>query len=157
MNIRQSQDSNESSVTNHTTPPVLIDFQWTGVGLGMLDVAMHLHHSVSVNTLGDHDIGQERHWIAFYHYELVQHLSEAKAAAYPLDLAHQHYGLCLLDYARIVIGRFWAGASFASFQDQAQNQNCGLPYRSVEAALRFVKAIQYQLTVWEGRVRRNGH
>ena len=29
----------------------LIDFQWTGVGLGMLDVAMHLYHSVELAAM----------------------------------------------------------------------------------------------------------
>lgn len=31
--------------------PALIDFQWTGVGLGMLDVAMHLYHSVELAAM----------------------------------------------------------------------------------------------------------
>ena len=29
----------------------LIDFQWTGIGLGMLDVAMHLYHSVELAAM----------------------------------------------------------------------------------------------------------
>jgi hypothetical protein len=33
------------------TGAALIDFQWTGVGLGMLDVAMHLYHSVELSAM----------------------------------------------------------------------------------------------------------
>lgn len=41
--------------TTKDAVPVLIDFQWTGVGLGMMDVAMQLSHSISLSVL------EERH------------------------------------------------------------------------------------------------
>lgn len=49
-----------------------IDFQWTGVGLGMVDVGMHLSHSVSPAALAR---GGERELVEFYRGALVEALA----------------------------------------------------------------------------------
>jgi hypothetical protein len=46
------------------TPCIPIDFQWTGLGLGMSDVAMHLFHSVEVSALEN---GGEEALLRYYH------------------------------------------------------------------------------------------
>jgi hypothetical protein len=60
---------------------VLIDFQWTGVGLGMLDVAMHLYHSVSVAAMAD---GGEEHLLRHYYAALASRIGPEAAARYAL-------------------------------------------------------------------------
>ena len=44
-----------------------IDFQWTGVGDAMLDVAQHLYHSVSLEAM---EHGGEEELLEYYHAEL---------------------------------------------------------------------------------------
>jgi aminoglycoside phosphotransferase (APT) family kinase protein len=101
----------------------LIDFQWTGVGLGMLDVAMHLYHSVELAAM---EGGGEAELVQFYHSRVTALLSEHDAAAYTKEVAQRHYNLCVLDYGRVVMSCFWAGASANAFAAKAARQNCSM-------------------------------
>ena len=91
----------------HASHAGFVDFQWTGVGLGMLDVAMHLYHSVSLAAM---TASGEEALLQSYHAELSALLGPERAADYPIELAERHYELCLLDYGRVVLSYFWAGA-----------------------------------------------
>ena len=134
----------------------LIDFQWTGKGLGMLDVAMHvsvlapfsvlflrrlnevavaqLYHSVELAAM---EGGGEQELLRWYHQRLSAHLGPEDAAAYTAEVMLRHYNLCLLDYGRVVMGAFWKGASSETFAAKAARQNCAMVYRADACALRF--------------------
>lgn len=68
-----------------------IDFQWTGPGLGMQDVAMHLYHSVEVAAVaGDGELelvhefsfyAGERALIDFYYERLLDAIGEFHGGA----------------------------------------------------------------------------
>ena len=74
--------------------------------LGMLDVAMHLYHSVSLTAMTN---GGEETLLRSYHKELSDLLGPERAAEYPIERAERHYELCLLDYSRVVLSYFWEG------------------------------------------------
>eukprot|EP00747_Dinoflagellata_sp_TGD_P049198 gnl/TRDRNA2_/TRDRNA2_146062_c0_seq1.p1 gnl/TRDRNA2_/TRDRNA2_146062_c0~~gnl/TRDRNA2_/TRDRNA2_146062_c0_seq1.p1 ORF type:complete len:168 (-),score=36.76 gnl/TRDRNA2_/TRDRNA2_146062_c0_seq1:3-455(-) len=116
---------------------LLIDFQWTGVGFGMADVAMHLSHSVACEALRD---GGEERLIHFYYTVLMEALG-GRGAEYTYEVALHHYNLAVLDYARIVLSYFFAGATPEAFAARADKPNVGLVYRNVEASLLFVKRV----------------
>ena len=48
---------------------LIIDFQWTGVGYGVADVAMHLPHSVHDAALRD---GGEEKLVKMYYNDLIR-------------------------------------------------------------------------------------
>ena len=48
---------------------LIIDFQWTGVGYGVADVAMHLPHSVHDAALRD---GGEEKLVKMYYNDLMR-------------------------------------------------------------------------------------
>ena len=87
-------------------PALLIDFQWTSVGFGMMDVAMHLFHSVSVSVLED---GGVEALLRLYYEMLCSELVARghDTQSYTWEVAMQHYRLAVLDYARIVFGAFF--------------------------------------------------
>lgn len=119
------------------TSALPIDFQWTGVGFGMADVAMHLCHSVSVDALRD---GGEQRLVECYMGALAeivppQAFNDFKTAALKL------YCLGVLDYSRTVISHFFKGASPEKFVERAHLVNVGLCYRNVEASFLFVERV----------------
>mmetsp|Transcript_7646 Transcript_7646/g.24291 ORF Transcript_7646/g.24291 Transcript_7646/m.24291 type:complete len:155 (-) Transcript_7646:26-490(-) len=119
-------------------PALPIDFQWTGLGFGMSDVAMHLSHSVAVATL---DGAGERLLVEAYHRELVEALGESRAASYTSDVSWRHYCLAVVDYARMVIGCFFKNASQSAFAARSQHPNVGLAYKDARASLLFVERV----------------
>ena len=131
---------------NDAVGATMIDFQWTGVGLAMSDVAMHLHHSVDVRLLDD---GGEAYWVGIYYARLLELLAPKAAAAYPFNIAERHYDLCLLDYGRVVISHFWKGLTPAAFVAKNSNLNCSMVYRTIPCALRFASALEHRLTRFE--------
>ena len=125
-----------------------IDFQWSGQGLGMLDVAMHLYHSVEVAAMVG---GGEDQLLRHYHTHVVRQLQAATHATpqtataaqqYTFQVAHRHYELCIVDYARIVLSYFYKNASPEAFAGRANRENCSMVYRTAEAALRFVERVE---------------
>lgn len=136
--------------TRAASSAALIDFQWTGVGLGMLDVAMHLYHGVELAAMED---GGEEELISWYHRQLTALLSDEEASGYPIEVARRHYALCLLDYGRVVMSKFWAGLSPESLAAKAGKQNCSMVYRQADAALRFVRRMEQCISVLEAERR----
>ena len=67
---------------NASVAAIPIDFQWTGPGIGMLDVAMHLYHSVEVTGVaGDGDYSGERALLEFYYQRLLAAIAEFHGGA----------------------------------------------------------------------------
>jgi hypothetical protein len=67
-------DRGEPEATGHHGV-TLIDFQWTGIGVGASDVAMHIAHACDASLLSELDYRgrtMELQLLAFYHSELVR-------------------------------------------------------------------------------------
>lgn len=124
---------------------LIIDFQWTGVGYGMADVAMHLPHSVHVSALRN---GGEERLVKMYHEELVKALTdkqETRATTFSIDQAWHFYRLSFVDYARMVLCNFFKGASPETFAARAHNPNVGFVYRNVDASLYYLQMLDRHL------------
>ena len=169
-------------------PAMAIDFQWTGCGFGMQDVAYHLSHSGPLEAMadsaaegGEHAaadaagaatgalgagapgacapaaseglaVGEEA--LIRHYYRCLRRLlrDEGKGRAaeeYTYAVALRHYKLSVLDYARVVVSCFYRGASPEAFAKKAGNMNCSLVYRSVPAALAFVRRLDAFLGEFE--------
>ena len=82
------------------------DFQYTGPGCVMLDVAYLLCNSGRAEQLAD---GKDSEWIACYVEELARARgrlggSHADGAAYTMARAYREYRLAVADYARFLAG-----------------------------------------------------
>jgi hypothetical protein len=86
------------------------DFQYTGGGDGMRDVAYLLCSSVQRAVLDR----CEAELLSHYHAELVVQLDPPAAEQYTLEVALQRFELALLDYVRWMAGwGFWGSAGWA--------------------------------------------
>ena len=120
-----------------------IDFQWTGVGYGLSDVAMHLPHSIDVGALRG---GGEEKLVRWYHQELLKLLGP-ESITFPE--AWHLYRLAFVDYARMVLSIFLKDASPSNFEAKAENPNVGFVYRNVEASLHYVGMVDHHLSYVE--------
>ena len=73
------------------------------------------------------------------------------ASEYPWAVAEKHYALALVDYARVVVGGFWArgGCLPEAIERRANNMNCGLPYRNHRSMRCFVESVEANLAFLE--------
>ena len=148
-----------------------IDFQWTGVGVGAQDVALHLYHSVALRALAG---GGELLLLRHYHSRLLEVAVRARAAraraerpeggrrqqqqgegeeeeeeeeeeegatVMPWGAFLRYYKLSVLDYARVVFGKFFDGACPASFAAKADASNASMCYRCTKCAARFIRRV----------------
>eukprot|EP00040_Diaphanoeca_grandis_P013907 m.70254 g.70254 ORF g.70254 m.70254 type:complete len:471 (-) comp24199_c0_seq1:165-1577(-) len=77
---------------NHSA--ILIDFQWTSIGYGMCDVAMHLFHSVNSDALQN---GGDQRLLRFYYDSLMielarQHTLRRQSNTANTNTAHHDHG-----------------------------------------------------------------
>jgi hypothetical protein len=119
---------------------VLVDFASTGVGLGMSDVAMHIHHAVLPVHLAN---GGEEELLEHYLTQLNTLLgrSSSNKSCYPKDVAMRHYRLAVADYFRFLLGRFWKSATPESFAKKTNSKNTVLMNRNAESALAFLDRV----------------
>jgi hypothetical protein len=133
---------------------LLVDFASTGVGLGMSDLAMHIHHAVLPEHLAD---GGEERLVRRYWEHLISLLprnkdyDEADGASsascdYPWEAAWRHYKLAVVDYLRFFVGRMWKSATPATMKEKEGNKNVSLINRSVPAAVAFLRVAEQFLT-----------
>jgi hypothetical protein len=121
-----------------------IDFQWSGVGNGMCDVAYHLCHSGPLGVMGL--VGEETMsngetaLLRVYYDALMSALQREKdvTPSYTWERCVRDYKLSVLDYARVVFSVFFKGGSPASFAARSTNMNVSLVYRDTACMLRFV-------------------
>lgn len=118
---------------------VAFDWQWTGVGLGAMDVAYLLATSASIAVLET-----EQQLLQFY-FDALRN----KPADYSFAQFQRHYVLATLEYAHILMARFWNGLSPATCAAKAGNTNCGLGYRSLPHVLRLVQSLDQGLAMVE--------
>jgi len=120
---------------------ILVDFASTGVGLGMSDVAMHIHHAIKAEDLAN---GGEEVLLNHYLDQLNTQLGPDKA--YPKDVALRHYRLACADYFRFLLGRFWKSASPETFEKRKDSKNTVLMNRNLESALAFLDRVEKHVT-----------
>ena len=123
----------------------MVDFASIGVGLGMSDVAMHIHHAVRPEDLANG--GEEELWD--HYYNTLCALLQPAGRSYPRDVALRHYRLAVCDYFRFFLGRFWKLATPESMEKKANSQNTALINRSVDSALAFLRRVEKYLAMIE--------
>ena len=106
----------------------LIDFQWSGFGLGATDVAHHLCGALDPTVLDEP--GAEAALLDHYHGALCAALvrygaaatrDEAAAALLPRETLQGQYEQAVLDMGRLVFAYQWSRADFA--KADAPNKN----------------------------------
>lgn len=91
------------------------DFQYTGEGLGVRDVAYMFASSLNKDTVEE----CEQQLLQYYHSKLLEglrrHDKAAAADRYSLEVMVAQYELCLVDYVRFMAGwGMWGNAGWAS-------------------------------------------
>lgn len=124
---------------NGTT--LIVDYASTGVGLGMSDVAMHIHHAVRPEHLAN---GGEDELVQYY----LDALRET-GTIYPDEVALRHYRFGVVDYFRFFLGRFWKTATHESMRKMKDSKNTNLINRDVDAAIAFIVRAKHYLEAIE--------
>ncbi|KAG6595970.1 3'(2'),5'-bisphosphate nucleotidase [Phytophthora cinnamomi] len=123
---------------------VAFDWQWSGVGIGAMDVANLLNTSVSISLLASDE--HELELLQFYYDCLGERLRALGVTSdlqksYPFEAFERHYMLASLEYARLLISNFWKRMTPESCAAKAGNANCGLGYRSLPHVVRMVRKL----------------
>lgn len=127
---------------------IAFDWQWSGVGLGVMDVANLLNTSVSMSLL--HTDDQERELLQFY-YDCLQERMQNLGTAfelhemYPFSAFERHYTLATLEYARVLISNFWKHTTPQNCEAMTNKSNCGLGYRTIPHVVRMVRKLHQGL------------
>jgi len=140
---------------SHTASPgeqriSVCDFQWTGHGLGVLDVLYVLFTSTDPGLVA----AKEGDFLDFYHDRLQAHLvrevaaghvEQAAAASYTRKIFIQHYQVAYLDYVRFLIGRMWGAVSPESCKGLATALNHGTHKRFAGHLVHMVQKADHLL------------
>ena len=138
MNVFLPQEGTEGSA-------LLVDYASCGIGLGMSDVAMHIHHAVLPEDL---DNGGERSLVHFY-WESLQSRLGPTGEAYDWEIAWKHYRLGVVDYFRFFLGRMWKDATHATMAKREDNPNVSNINRFPRAAAAYCVRVEQYLTELE--------
>ncbi|OEU21134.1 hypothetical protein FRACYDRAFT_234761 [Fragilariopsis cylindrus CCMP1102] len=152
---------------------ILIDFASTGVGLGMSDVAMLIHHAIRPEHLDDggemmlvdHYINKLNDLLLLKQQQQQQQNQEEEThdvndttmntttrpikqslCYYPKEIALWHYKLAVADYFRFFLGRFWKSATPESFEKRKYSKNTAFINRDRDAAFAFIKRVEKYMT-----------
>lgn len=129
-------------------PAKVVDYASTGIGFGMSDVAMHVHHAVLPQHLRD---GGEEDLVRHYWATVIASLPAARAVAYSWGVAWLHYRFAVVDYFRFFLGRFWKTATLKRMEKLAESKNTCLLNRNVVAAIAFVRRAEMYLAEIESQ------
>jgi Ecdysteroid kinase-like family len=133
----KTKDAEETRTgKNASAGAIIVDYASVGIGLGMSDVAMHVHHAVLPEHLSH---GGEERLVRHYWQTLTASLPASKT--YPWDVAWRHYQLAVVDYFRFFLGRFWRSATVESMKKMAGSKNTSLLNRNVTAAMEFIRRV----------------
>jgi len=134
---------------------VLVDFASTGIGLGMSDLAMHIHHAVHPEYLAN---GGEESLVRHYWEHLTKRLDDdgsSLGTAYTWEQAWRHYQYAIVDYLRFFTARMWKGATPATMAKKKDNKNVSLINRDVPSACAFLRVAEAFLSEIEKEVNRD--
>eukprot|EP01112_Ceratiomyxa_fruticulosa_P022308 TRINITY_DN8120_c0_g1_i1.p1 TRINITY_DN8120_c0_g1~~TRINITY_DN8120_c0_g1_i1.p1 ORF type:complete len:412 (+),score=80.16 TRINITY_DN8120_c0_g1_i1:338-1573(+) len=84
----------------------MIDFQWSGIGIGISDV-MYLVSGADNNELGLDNFAKEKFYVNYY----VTQLKEKYGIDYSLKEALHDFFIMMLDFSRIVLAYFFQGVT----------------------------------------------
>jgi thiamine kinase-like enzyme len=121
------------------------DWQWSGTGLGSLDVAYFLNTSASIDALS---VETEEELLKFYFEKFNQNCGEIDRG-YSFDMFKRHYLMGTLEYARVLISFFWKNMTLESCEAKSTYKNCGLAYRSIAHVIRMVDRMDTILRIVE--------
>ncbi|CAI5739969.1 unnamed protein product [Hyaloperonospora brassicae] len=129
---------------------VAFDWQWSGMGLGAMDVATLLNTSVSISVLSTGTDEHELQLLQFYYTCLRERLQALDPSVhldqrYPFEAFERHYMLATLEYARVLISNFWHRLTPSTCAAKGSRVNCGLGYRSVPHVVRLVRKLHQNL------------
>lgn len=117
---------------------LMVDWASCGIGLGMSDLAMHIHHAVPPQLLAN---GGEESLVKYYWEQLCSLIQ----TDYPWELAWMHYKYAVVDYFRFFLARMWKGANPRSFEKKRDNKNVSLINRDIRAACEFMVTVDHFL------------
>jgi aminoglycoside phosphotransferase (APT) family kinase protein len=83
------------------------DFQYTGGGDGMKDIAYLITSSVQQRLLPD----KEEELLRYYYERLKLRLSSSQVEVYTWEVAQERYSLAVADFVRFMAGWGWWGAT----------------------------------------------
>lgn len=141
MNVFLPRDASQHNA-------ILVDFASAGIGLGMSDLAMHIHHAIVPETLKQ---GEEEKLVRHYWERLTSMLGSN--CDYPYELAWKHYRYAVIDYFRFFLARMWKSATPETMGRKKDNRNVSLINRSVPAACNFLMRVEAFLTETEVELR----
>ncbi|GLD96737.1 hypothetical protein PINS_up005420 [Pythium insidiosum] len=136
----------DAATRQHVTA---FDWQWSGLGLGALDVANLLNTSVAIDALQDDESETE---LLECYLEALRHELQLRGhapLAYSLAELRRHYSLATLEYARVLIANFWRDMTPETCARDLHKTNWGLGYRSVPHVLRMIRKIDVGLRAVE--------
>uniref|UniRef100_M4B369 CHK kinase-like domain-containing protein n=1 Tax=Hyaloperonospora arabidopsidis (strain Emoy2) TaxID=559515 RepID=M4B369_HYAAE len=129
---------------------VAFDWQWSGVGLGAMDVATLLNTSVSISVFSTDSDESELKLLQFYYNHLNERLQALDPSidlktSYSFRAFERHYMLATLEYARVLLSNFWNHMTPSSCAAKSSHVNCGLGYRSIPHVVRMVRKLHINL------------
>ncbi|GKY97258.1 hypothetical protein MPSEU_000684200 [Mayamaea pseudoterrestris] len=124
---------------------LLVDWASCGIGLGMSDVAMHIHHAVLPHLLEE---GGEEALVRHY----WQQLNTLTNSEYAWDEAWRHYQFGVVDYFRFFLARMWNDATPESLAQKKDNKNVNLINRDLASACAFLVVAEKFMTTIENEM-----
>ncbi len=129
---------------------IIIDWQWSGIGLAAMDVGYLFITSVDLDTLE-----KETLLVDEYYHTMAQALKKhhqldiVKDLNYTRAMFQVHVELSQLEYARIAISCKWKGATLESYAIKKNELNNGLVYRSIPHAIRLIQKMDQWLDKYQ--------
>lgn len=121
----------------------LVDFQWAGVGPCMCDVALLLAHGVERDALSG---GRHDGLLRWYYAALSRGIGADAARRFPYEAAVRLYKLAVVDYGRMVVGRFLGDGAVETFRQKKGDKNASMVYRDVGGCVEFFLRVREYLT-----------
>ena len=114
------------------------DFQWTGPGLGVLDVIYLLYSSVQPSVV----FNREQDLLYFYYERFAERAREKGLdvkTVYPWSDFKRHAEIAFLDFVRFSIGSMWGSVTPTSHERMTSTINLGMHRRNPDVLVRMVK------------------
>ncbi|KAK3241688.1 hypothetical protein CYMTET_48571, partial [Cymbomonas tetramitiformis] len=132
------------------TEVAVVDWQWCGEGVGVVDLQYLMHTSGSIEVLQ-----AEQQILQLYHECLLANLrrfgKHDQAATYGLETMVGQYEVATLDYVRFLIGSMWGRTTPASCLANADCINQGMHKRSTAHLIWLVQKADGLLSQLEQR------
>eukprot|EP00039_Didymoeca_costata_P008260 m.109615 g.109615 ORF g.109615 m.109615 type:complete len:778 (+) comp14008_c0_seq1:186-2519(+) len=126
--FRKGVEVTQEMFESRSVPLALIDFQWSGVGLGAQDVIYLLVTSADAKVLN-----QENELLELYHSTLIKCLQQqGYKHEYTFEQFLDHYSICCLDYFRFLFAYPLKAATPESVAKAEGDHTLGMFRRSLD-------------------------